>query len=1132
MMPFNSTSSSLENKCIKKSEDETVTKSFETTLKSPIAIPGRQTHLCPIKTEEPSELKQSGNEENNKKRVFAFLDTIKPFELINEAAIIDTESTASKKCSIDSKRPKIDISSQDFEMEDTPRLLPTSSTDETSGFSFSETSFGQRDDLPDFVSLTTRSFDDNCSNESDCGKSIRLFERVEEKINSTSASVGHIKNKTKDKNVEHCNHIENVQKEPHGELVQKVNGSNNVHTASSNSKKTDQLVSESTESNLSLFSSIVVAASEMKKDEVVGCQKGECKQTISKEKSLLPPNTHCKQIIEAPTKPNTFHHGHDLSSKPSSSAAPAPSTTSDFRDSQKINSLFMAVELASEELRESEERMKRENCLVTDEGKQKLSDYNFFLTQNIELYQIDKNSTSGRLGLRCIHCSHFDRHITAATFFPSTTGSLASGLGTISARHYFGEKCPCVPRHIVTQLRSAKKTSSAQTRLIGRLGLDAYCRMLSKKIGICDAVNGGIYFSEDMGTKKSQEQGEPNNLQNCEYSFLSEVQDEATKKWDLSRAQEEQNLHSSSHHFIRTKTKYFWECRHCKKLPYLWRSSGSVLFCENEPSKEDIDRHLKKCNGNIPLVIPRNAMLNSSDESSNLTTVSVKWNNTPKTLCSGEDSLSEIRLIYPGDKPYTTEFHYFCVEQLKATHLVKSGGSRSSCPIGYPGLRCIHCDSREFFYTSSDHLRNSFSHIPSHLMECSCTPDHVKQTIESLKLLRNRQKSLLKVGSHKIFIDRVWKRMHQSDDEHYKWTPVEKQNKDTLVRKSCEAEQAKVPKIANQIIPRVESIEVRLQKHMLNNEDILINKNDLTLTSDFVYHALQQVQPYNLTERDVAQGRGNFEVGFPGLVCKYCKHSHNPRKFFNRSAYHLRNAFAKIPDHLMVCSECPDNVKSMLVSFKQQRAVQESELKRGSNITFMDRVWGRLIMFDKSIKPPPRQLSIPGEQTRVGDLVSDEDASLVTEFTFFTMQQMVPCALSMSGNGARSSFEVGFPGLECRHCSGYKNPRRFFYRTAEILGGNYAHIPNHLMSCSKCPLDIKATLESKKEVHLQHKSKLKRGSQRIFFTRVWNRLHSQTQAQAQQRQSQNIETVSTSIQMTSLDMNQIEPIQPYTKVEL
>lgn len=82
-----------------------------------------------------------------------------------------------------------------------------------------------------------------------------------------------------------------------------------------------------------------------------------------------------------------------------------------------------------------------------------LSDYNNLLVRNIEFFYPSKshlnyenlsgskntaNMTDTRLGLRCMHCKDSLTHITAAAFFPSTIGSIASGLGTIGSRH-FGE---------------------------------------------------------------------------------------------------------------------------------------------------------------------------------------------------------------------------------------------------------------------------------------------------------------------------------------------------------------------------------------------------------------------------------------------------------------------------------------------------------------------------------------------------------------------------------------------------------------------------------------------------------------------------------------------------------------------
>lgn len=52
------------------------------------------------------------------------------------------------------------------------------------------------------------------------------------------------------------------------------------------------------------------------------------------------------------------------------------------------------------------------------------------------------------------------------------------------------------------------------------------------------------------------------------------------------------------------------------------------------------------------------------------------------------------------------------------------------------------------------------------------------------------------------------------------------------------------------------------------------------------------------------------------------------------------------------------------------------------------------------------------------------------------------------------------------------------------------HIPLHIMSCSACPPEIKRALKEKKEDHATLKQSLPKGSQKQFFSFVFNRLHS------------------------------------------
>ena len=63
-------------------------------------------------------------------------------------------------------------------------------------------------------------------------------------------------------------------------------------------------------------------------------------------------------------------------------------------------------------------------------------------------------------------------------------------------------------------------------------------------------------------------------------------------------------------------------------------------------------------------------------------------------------------------------------------------------------------------------------------------------------------------------------------------------------------------------------------------------------------------------------------------------------------------------------------------------------------------------------------------------LVSASQKSSLTPFTFLTMQQLRPC----NNYESRSrEVEYGFPGLECRHCAGQPNARRFFLKSSDNL---------------------------------------------------------------------------------------------------
>ena len=88
--------------------------------------------------------------------------------------------------------------------------------------------------------------------------------------------------------------------------------------------------------------------------------------------------------------------------------------------------------------------------------------------------------------------------------------------------------------------------------------------------------------------------------------------------------------------------------------------------------------------------------------------------------------------------------------------------------------------------------------------------------------------------------------------------------------------------------------------------------------------------------------RENINIGYGGLQCIHCIEASSPRKFFWSNVNRLANSFAEIPNHVLKCKHCPENVKDALLVLKSQHADQMQMLPRGSQKDFFRRMWRRL----------------------------------------------------------------------------------------------------------------------------------------------------------------------------------------------
>lgn len=134
----------------------------------------------------------------------------------------------------------------------------------------------------------------------------------------------------------------------------------------------------------------------------------------------------------------------------------------------------------------------------------------------------------------------------------------------------------------------------------------------------------------------------------------------------------------------------------------------------------------------------------------------------------------------------------------------------------------------------------------------------------------------------------------------------------------------------------------------------------------------------------------------------------------------------------------------------------------------------------------------PGSEM-ICDLVLQEDKQLLTDYFYHVMMQLRPCRFTekdrKTRGGKRENIKVGYPGLMCVHCMKNPNSRKFFWSNVDRLANSFAEIPGHVLKCRRCPVQTKQALHELKQGHADQMSQLPRGSQKVFFRRMWRRLH-------------------------------------------
>jgi hypothetical protein len=127
--------------------------------------------------------------------------------------------------------------------------------------------------------------------------------------------------------------------------------------------------------------------------------------------------------------------------------------------------------------------------------------------------------------------------------------------------------------------------------------------------------------------------------------------------------------------------------------------------------------------------------------------------------------------------------------------------------------------------------------------------------------------------------------------------------------------------------------------------------------------------------------------------------------------------------------------------------------------------------------------------TAAKPLVLPEDESQIAGFLYHVMKQLQPCRFTEADRNKRRLKDVGCIGVECKHCAGQVDGRKFFWSSVNAVESNFVSVHTHMMECKCIPPEMKEKLAYLKTMRKEETARLKSGSQKAFFSRVWNRLH-------------------------------------------
>ncbi|KAL3802349.1 hypothetical protein HJC23_007174 [Cyclotella cryptica] len=293
---------------------------------------------------------------------------------------------------------------------------------------------------------------------------------------------------------------------------------------------------------------------------------------------------------------------------------------------------------------------------------------------------------------------------------------------------------------------------------------------------------------------------------------------------------------------------------------------------------------------------------------------------------------------------------------------------------------------------------------------------------------------------------------------------------------------------------------------------LLALEDDASFLSPLRCFLRRNVCAFTATAKDIAVRTPttfSVRVGQVGVGCVHCL-AVPPKSRSNRAVcfpFTVARIYQSVADiqrfHLGECKMMPPEVRAEFLQLQSESAKGSRGLATRTywidsarKLGLADGPAGMYFSRDPALPPPADDESLDilaqvatNAKTNFKPLVTPEDKPTIADFLYVVMEQLQPCLFTDADRNKRRSKNLGSIGVECKHCAGKIDGRKFFWSSVSAAESNFVSVHSHMMDCKYIPDELKTELARLKALRREQTSRLRTGSQKAFFTRVWNRLH-------------------------------------------